>query len=63
MKWHNMTPAERGATLFNMGKGGTFAQALAALWLVADAYNEDKLAQAFPELIERYHPKDRDKGL
>ena len=63
MKWNNMSPKQRGETLYNMRKGSPFAQALAALWVLADPYNDDKLAQAFPEIVERYRGPIYDEGL
>lgn len=56
-KWESMTPHQRGTTLANMhDRGGAFAKQLSLAFLVADPYNEMKLASAFPEIIERYAP-------
>lgn len=46
-------------TLQNMlTYGGSFAHYLAKAWQVADSGNDEKLTEAFPELLERFHPKN-----
>ena len=53
--WAVMNTAERRATVSAMWKmGGRFAQALSEAFAVADERNAQRLADAFPEFVERY---------
>lgn len=46
-------------TLHYMKKfGGSFACHIAEAWTVADSTNSAKLAEAFPNLLDRYHPRN-----
>ncbi len=57
--WQQMTDEERFDTLINMKDfGGGFAGHLAEAWLHADSYNTARLAAAFPDLIEKFQPKN-----
>lgn len=57
-QWSEMSATERHRTLQTMEAwGGGFAQKLAKAWIVADSGNAGKLADAFPELVEKYGPK------
>ena len=59
MKWNEMTSQQQWQTLDNMiMMGGGFAARLADAWLRADSVNSAKLAAAFPELIEKYQPRE-----
>lgn len=59
MHWDAMSSQERWQTLNNMETyGGGFTKALAEAWLRADAGNCYKLALAFPELVEKFQPKN-----
>lgn len=59
MNWHDMTSQQQWQTLHNMEtRGGSFASTLAEAWLRADSENSAKLAAAFPELIEKYRPRE-----
>lgn len=55
-QWSDMTRDERSRTLVLMRiHGGSFARELAHAWIRADPINSDKLAAAFPELVQRYY--------
>lgn len=57
--WESMTEKERFTTVSNMrDNGGHFAGNLAQAWMYADTHNSARLAAAFPDLIERYQPKN-----
>lgn len=57
MNWHTMGDEQRKMTLRAMGRfGGGFVQALAQAWQRADALQAGKLADAFPDLVEKYGP-------
>lgn len=57
--WDSLTEQERFTTVMNMRNyGGDFAGHIAAAWQVADSGNARRLAAAFPDLIERYQPKN-----
>lgn len=57
MNWVDMTDRQRFYTLKTMLVfGGGFAHALANAWIQADSTNTETLANAFPDLIQRYGP-------
>lgn len=57
--WADMTDHDRKATLHNMlWYGGGFAGHIAEAWFAADRHNDARLAAAFPDLVEKYHPKN-----
>lgn len=59
MNWRDMSETQRFHTLRNMETyGGGFVQRLADAWFAADSVNAMKLAEAFPELIEKYRNKE-----
>jgi len=58
-KWETMTEQERFDTLKAMEVyGGGFAGRLAEAWQVADSFNSNRLAAAFPDLIAKYSSED-----
>lgn len=57
--WESMDDEARFYTLQNMGNyGGSFATNIANAWIVADSCNSARLAAAFPDLIEKFQPKN-----
>lgn len=57
--WDDMTEQERYDTLQAMKVyGGGFAGRLAEAWQVADSWNSNRLAAAFPDLITKYSTGD-----
>lgn len=57
--WDQMSKRDRINTLQNMRwNGGGFAGHLAEAWMVADSVNSLRLAEAFPDLVEKYQPKN-----
>ena len=56
MKAQHMTHDELCNAAANMERyGGGFCEALAALFYRADAYNTQRLVDAFPDIFERYY--------
>lgn len=43
--------------------GGSFVQAIAHAWRVADGSNQERLQRAFPEYFERYPPDVLERNL
>lgn len=59
MNWETMTEQQRYDMLRAMEVyGGGFASHLAKAWMVADSYNSNRLAAAFPDLIAKYSTGD-----
>lgn len=57
--WESLTESERFQVKQNMRDyGGHFAGNLATAWMYADSHNERRIAAAFPDLIERFQPKN-----
>jgi hypothetical protein len=57
MNWTDLTSQQQWKTLWNMREyGGGFASNLAEAWLIADSGNSARLAQAFPDMIDKYNP-------
>lgn len=57
--WNTMSATEQNDTLRNMRRfGGGFVGVLAEAWEYADSKNDKRLAEAFPDLIEKYQPKN-----
>lgn len=57
--WESMTEAEQLQAIRLMRVyGGSFAGHIADAWLVADSHNTLRLAAAFPDLLEKFHPKN-----
>lgn len=53
--WEDMTEQERYDTLAAMcDYGGHFAGNLGKAWMYADSHNSNRLAAAFPDLIEHF---------
>lgn len=56
---YDTTTAELYATLKCMEQyGGGFVRRLAELYQVADSENGKRILNAFPDVFERYHPKN-----
>ena len=56
MKAQHMTHDELLNAALRMERyGGSFAEAIAVAFYRADAYNTQRLVDAFPELFERYY--------
>lgn len=57
--WNELSEDEKYQVKSNMQQyGGHFASHLAMAWMFADSSNEKRLAETFPDLVERYHPKN-----
>ena len=58
MKANDMSENELRAAARNMANyGGGFAEAIALAYLRADSTNQVRVIDAFPELFERYAPR------
>jgi len=57
--WDDMTEQNRFNTLRNMTDyGSSFAAYIAHAWMQADSFNEARLIATFPDLIEKFQPKN-----
>lgn len=57
-KADNMSESDLRTAARNMGDyGGGFAQAMSLAYMLADATNKVRVVNAFPELFERYAPR------
>lgn len=57
MNWSEMTSAQQAQTNRAMAQfGGSFVDALARAWRLADATNGPRLMEAFPEIVSKYGP-------
>lgn len=58
MKAQDMTDTDLHKAAHNMDKyGGSFAAAIAEAYFRADSVNQDRVVLAFPELFERFAPR------
>jgi hypothetical protein len=57
--WEAMNSTEQVDTIQNMRQyGGHFAGYIGSALMHADSQNRRRLTEAFPDLIERYQPKN-----
>ena len=57
--WEAMNDQERFRVKTNMrNHGGHFASHLAMAWMYADSTNERRIAETFPDMVERYQEKN-----
>lgn len=57
--WNELSEQDRHMVKANMRDfGGHFASSLGYAWMFADSQNERRIAEAFPDMVERYQPKN-----
>jgi hypothetical protein len=57
--WNELSEQDRFLVKTNMREfGGHFAGNLGYAWMFADADNERRIAEAFPDMVERFQPKN-----